>query len=356
MEKKTPLYEVHEKLGGKIVPFAGYLLPVEYSGVIKEHMAVRQNAGIFDVSHMGEFLVKGKDALKNLNYICSNDFTSMKEGSVRYTVICNENGGIVDDMLVYKMNDKYMLVPNAANREKDFKFIQSHLQGEVELEDISDSIAQIALQGPKSKEIILKLAKEETLPEKYYTFKENVEVGGINVLISRTGYTGEFGYELYCENKDAVTLWEKITNAGEENLLACGLGARDTLRLEAGMPLYGHEMTDEITPLETGLGFATKMKKENFIGKSIIEKKELKITRVGIKLTSRGIAREHNEIYIDGEKIGETTSGTHLPYLAGAYAMALVNIENSSVGTKLEIDVRGRKLSGEIVELPFYKN
>lgn len=358
MEKKTPLYDWHVAHGGKMVPFAGYLLPVQYSGVIEEHMAVRERAGIFDVSHMGEVILSGPDALGNLNYLFTNDFTNMVDGMVRYSPMCNENGGIVDDMIIYRISgQRYMIVPNAANRQKVTDFMQIHLTGDVQMEDVSHKLAQIALQGPKSKEILLKLTEEKSLPVKYYTFIEKAEVSGIPCLLSKTGYTGEDGYELYCAPEDAVELWNALVEAGEPlGLLPCGLGSRDTLRLEASMPLYGHEMTDEISPLEAGLNFAVKMQKEHFIGKSAMEAKgSPKIIRVGLKITGRGIAREGSPVYENGRQIGETTSGTHCPYLGGAYAMVFVEIGSSAVGNKVEIDVRGRRIEAEIVSLPFYK-
>lgn len=358
MERKTPLYDCHVTSGGKIVPFAGYLLPVQYSGVIEEHMAVRENAGLFDVSHMGEFIISGPDALLNINRLFTNDFTNMANGRVRYGLMCNGEGGIIDDLLVYRMEAlKYLVVVNAANREKDVKWMKSHLIGEAKLEDISDSLAQMALQGPKSKDILLKLTTKADIPHKYYTFLENCEVAGIKCIISQTGYTGEHGYELYCQADDAVTLWNTLLKAGkEEGLIPCGLGSRDTLRLEAAMPLYGHEMTEDLSPVEVGLSFAVKMAKVDFIGKKGIEARgEPKIARIGLKATGRGIMREHNDVYIGDEKIGATTSGTHLPYLRGAYAMAVVDKEKSSVGDRVEVDVRGRRVPAEIVPLPFYK-
>lgn len=358
MDKKTPLYDQHVALGGRLVPFAGYQLPVQYTDVIDEHMAVRERAGLFDVSHMGEVMIEGGDALYNLNMLFSNDFTGMTDGRVRYSPMCNENGGIVDDLLIYRFSqDKYMVVPNASNRDKDVEFIRSHLSGDVAMNDISASIAQIALQGPRSKEILLKIAAEEDVPSKYYTFRDNVNVAGVLCLLSQTGYTGEHGYEFYCDAQDAEKLWLALMEAGGEyGLVPCGLGARDTLRLEAAMPLYGHEMTDEISPLETGLDFAIKMNKSDFIGKQAIEARgQVKITRVGLKVTGRGIVREHCDIYIGDRRIGETSSGTFCPYLKGAYAMALVDIADSAVGTEVQAEVRGRRVDAVIVPLPFYK-
>ncbi len=358
MEKKTVLYETHVKLGAKIVPFAGYLMPVQYSDILEEHMAVRERAGLFDVSHMGEIMLEGPDAIANLNMLLTNDYTKMNAGKVRYSPMCYENGGVVDDLLVYKMNDeKYLIVVNASNKDKDYAWMKEHVFGDVTLRDISDDVAQIALQGPASDRIMEKVTDLEKLPEKYYTFAENINVGGISCLVSQTGYTGEFGYELYCGKDDGTRLWDILMEAGrDEGLLPCGLGARDTLRLEAAMPLYGHEMDENITPLETGLGFAVKMGKEDFIGKKAMEAKgDPAITRVGLKVTGRGIVREHMDVLKDGEVIGHTTSGTFLPYLKGAYAMALVGCPYAAEGTEVTVSVRGREIPCAVTALPFYK-
>lgn len=358
MEQKTSLYENHLSCGGKIVPFAGYLLPVQYTDVLKEHMAVRQACGLFDVSHMGEVIITGPDALNNINNLFTNDFTNMKDGRVRYSPMCNETGGVVDDLIVYRMNqEKYFIVVNASNRHKDVQWMKDHLFGNAVLEDLSDSYAQLALQGPKSRTILAKLAAEADLPEKYYTFHDQVSVGGYRCLVSQTGYTGEHGYEIYCRPEDAPKIWDALLEAGkEEGLIPCGLGARDTLRLEAAMPLYGHEMDDQISPLETGLDFAVKMQKEDFIGKkALIDRGEPKIKRVGLKVTGRGIIREAAAVYADDQKIGATTSGTHCPYLGSAYAMALIDRSFAELGKPVEAEVRGRRIPAEIVALPFYK-
>ena len=357
MEKKTPLYQWHESHGGKIVPFAGYLLPVQYeSGVITEHNAVREKAGLFDVSHMGEFVIKGPEALANLNRILTNDFTDMPLGRVRYTLMCNDQGGEVDDLVVcYMEKDRYMLVVNAANRDKDAAWIQSHLgKTGVTFEDISDSLAEIALQGPATPGILASLSK--TIPEKYYTLIEKGNVAGIDCIVSRTGYTGETGFELFCAADKAVELWDKVIAAGKgAGLIPCGLGARDTLRLEAAMPLYGHEMNDTITPFEAGLGSAVKMTKPDFIGKSALLGKETPARkRVGLKITGRGIAREHFDVFCGGKLVGQTTSGTHCPYLKEALAMALLDTAAAKVGTVVEVDVRGKKIEAVVVALPFY--
>lgn len=360
MDKKTPLYDCHLASGGKMVSFAGYSMPVQYEGggVIKEHMAVRTAVGIFDVSHMGEIMMEGPDALANLNYILTNDFTKLGVGRVRYSVMCNDEGGCVDDLVVYRFSeDKFMIVVNAANNEKDTKWMESHLFGDVKFENISDSIAQIALQGPKSNDVLAKLADPAGFPEKYYSFNPELMVAGVPCIVSQTGYTGEFGYEIYLPAEHAEKVWNALLEAGEEfGLLPCGLGARDTLRLEAGMPLYGNDMDDTIDPLETGLGFGVKMQKEDFIGKKAIEAKgEFTRKRVGLKVTGRGIVREHEHVFVGDKEIGVTTSGTHCPFLGYAVAMAMLAIDYTEVGTEVEVEVRGRRIPAVVVELPFYK-
>ena len=359
MEQKTPLYAKHAAAGGKIVPFAGYLLPVQYpTGVIAEHMAVRTAAGLFDVSHMGELVFTGPDALRNLNHLLTNDFTGMYDGQVRYSPMCNDQGGCVDDLIVYKVHDTAdLVVVNAANKDKDAGWMREHLFGACEMEDISGRVAQVALQGPKSKQTLLRLLDESVLPQKYYSFVRDVDLRGIRCLISRTGYTGEFGYELYCVSADAEGLWDLLLEAGADlGLIPCGLGARDTLRLEAAMPLYGHELNDVITPLEAGLDFAVKMGKEDFIGKDAIAARlPVRQTRVGLEITGRGIAREHQDIYIGDRLAGQTTSGTHCPFLGKAVAMAYLSSADAVPGTRVEVDVRGRRVAAQVVELPFYK-
>lgn len=360
MELKTPLYDCHLASGGTIVPFAGYLLPVQYpTGIIAEHFAVRTTAGLFDVSHMGEIVVSGKDALKYLNHVLTNDFSSMVDGQVRYSVMCNEQGGCVDDLIVYRIReDYYWVVVNASNRHKDFEWMFAYATGEVSVEDISDRVAQLALQGPLAKDILLQLVPESELPSKYYHFLKDVMINGMKCLISQTGYTGEFGYEFYLSNEDAPVLWNLLLEAGKDKgLIPCGLGARDTLRLEAAMPLYGHEMDDQISPLETGLNFGVKMKKDDFIGKkALLERGDPSLKRIGLKITGRGIAREHQDVYIGDTLIGRTTSGTHAPFLKYPIAMALVTTSaNIETGTQVEVDVRGRRIAAEVVPLPFYK-
>ncbi|NLM20400.1 MAG: glycine cleavage system aminomethyltransferase GcvT [Peptococcaceae bacterium] len=358
MQLKTPLYECHKRHKGKMVEFAGYLLPVQYEqGVIKEHLAVREKCGLFDVSHMTELFLEGEDALKNIQKIFANDFAETKIGQVKYTTMLNEDGGIVDDMVIYKFSDtKYMVVGNAANHEKDYNWIKSHLFGNCTLTDRTNDYAQLALQGPASTEILKKLTEESNIPAKYYTFLEG-KIAGLDCIISQTGYTGELGYELYTAPHNAVKLWDELIQAGKDfGLIPCGLGARDTLRLEAAMPLYGHEMTDDITPLEAKLNFSVKLNKEDFIGKTALEKR-MDSSRVlaGFKITGKGIVREQNDMFIDGKKVGFSTSGTHAPYFGYPIALGYIDKQYSAIGTKVIFKVRGREVEAEVTATPFYK-
>lgn len=358
MERKTPLYEAHQELGAKIINFGGYLMPVQYKpGIKAEHMAVREAAGLFDICHMGQIFFRGPKALEALNMLLTNDYTSLKTGSARYANMLNEEGGILDDVIVYRLDEEeYMVAVNAGTKEKDYRWMTEHSYG-AEIEQVFDSMGSLALQGPKSKEVLLKLTDEEKLPVKYYTIKKDSEIRGIPCMIARTGYTGEFGYEIYASRDRMVELWNLILEAGqEEGALPIGLGARDTLRLEAGMPLYGNDLTEEITPLEAGLTYGIKMEKAEFIGKkALLEKGEPRIRRVGLKVVGRGIVREHQDLYYNEEKVGSTTSGTYAPYLKQSVALAYVNAEHTEPGTVLEADVRGRRVQVEIVPLPFYK-
>lgn len=354
MDLKTPLFHQHELLEGKIVPFAGYLLPVQYpNGVIAEHKAVREQAGIFDVSHMGEAILEGPDAVANLDRILTNRFGDLAVGGARYAIMLFENGGTVDDLIVYRRGeDRFLLVLNASNKDKDVAWISAHITGDVRFADVSDQVAQIALQGPNSKAMITTLAAEENLPAKYYTFTENAAVAGVPCMVSRTGYTGEFGYELYMAPDGAEAVWSALLKAGAQ---PCGLGARDTLRLEAAMPLYGHELSADIDPLTAGLDFAVKLDKPDFMGKDALVKKGTPgKVRVGLKVTGRGIVREHEPVFIGDVQVGGTTSGTHCPTLNVGCAMAYIDRAHAEVGTAVEVEVRGRRITAEIVPLPFY--
>ena len=359
MEKKTPLYDTHLKYGGKIVEFGGFLLPVQYgSGVKAEHMAVRTQCGLFDVSHMGEVLVQGEKAKDFLNLLLTNDYTDLQPGFARYSPMCNENGGTVDDLIVYmKGENDYFVVVNAANTDKDFAWMCDHKIDGVELTNVSDQYGQVALQGPNAENVLKKVVEEKYIPAGYYTCIFDADFQGIPCMISRTGYTGEDGFEIYMPADKAPDVWEALIAAGKDDgLIPCALGARDTLRMEAAMPLYGHELNDEISPRTAGLNFAVKMNKPDFIGKAALEADQpLKERRVGLKVTGRGILREHLDVYRDGEIVGYTTSGTFLPYLGNSFAMAIVKSEAREIGAPCQVDVRGRMVDCEMVGLPFYK-
>jgi aminomethyltransferase len=352
MALKTPLYDMHIKYGGKIVDFAGYELPVQYSGIIAEHMAVRQHAGMFDVSHMGEILFTGDGALNTLNNLLTNDFTDMFDGQARYSMMLYDNGTIVDDVLVYKFGEgNYMVVVNACNREKDYEWMQSHKLADTSVTDMSDFFAQIALQGPDAEAIMGELIDLSAISSKYYTFGRDIEIEGVKCIVSRTGYTGERGFEIYTNIDDAVKVWERIMATGK--VTPCGLGARDTLRLEAAMPLYGHELSDKIMAHETGLDYFIRYKKE-FIGREALMLNQPSYKRIGIALTDRGIAREGAKIYSAGEEIGYVSSGTMSPLSGKSIAMARVKTAFS--GSELSVDVRGRILNAAVVKTPFHKN
>ena len=345
--------------GRQDCPLRWLLLPVQYgTGVIQEHMAVRQQAGLFDVSHMGEILFTGPTALDTINHLLTNDYNGMAVNKVRYGAMCNADGGTIDDLVVYKFGEeRYLAVVNAANREKDYAHMAANVLPGTQCQDISDTVAQLALQGPKAPAILKKLLPEDQIPKGYYTALPKVNLAGMECMISRTGYTGELGYEIYTANENAPKLWKVLREAGEEfGLIPCGLGARDTLRLEAAMPLYGHEMDETVTPLEAGLDFAVKLNKPEFIGKdALVAAGTPQRVRVGLAVTGRGIVREHQDLFLNGEKIGQTTSGTHCPFLGKALAMGLIDAKYAAVGTALEADVRGRRVAVEIVPLPFYK-
>lgn len=353
--KKTPLYDTHVALGGKIVDFGGWALPVQYSSIIEEHKVVRNAVGLFDVSHMGEIMLTGSDSFAFLQKVVTNDITSMKPGRVRYTPVCYPNGGTVDDILIYMIApEHYLLVVNASNTEKDYEWFCNQVSGDVTLENQSADWAQLALQGPLFMEVLEKAGVEGTIPTKNYTFKEHVLVAGVDCLVSATGYTGELGVELYCAAKDAPKLHEALMEAGREyGILPCGLGARDSLRFEAAMPLYGHEITADITPVEADLMFAIKLAKEDFIGIEAL-KEPRKRVRIGLKLLDKGILREHYDVFVGDKQVGFTTSGMPVPTLEGSHAMALVDVDAAD-SEEFTVVIRNRKLRAVRTPLPFYK-
>ncbi len=356
MEQKTPLYDEHIKLSAKMVPYAGFLMPVQYpAGLSAEHTAVRTRAGIFDVSHMGIIRFSGTGALDSLNYIFTNDFTDMPNGRVRYSPFCNENGGVLDDTLVMREHkDSYLVVVNAANHKKDYTWFVSHVNENTAVTDLSGDYGQIALQGPCARSVLSKLTSH--LPERYYTFIETT-LAGETCIVSSTGYTGESGYEIICPSGAIASLWNTLLDSGrDEGLIPCGLGARDTLRLEAAMPLYGHELSEDITPFEAALDFAVKLSKPQFIGKTALAASlPVKRLRVGLRVTGKGIVREDCDVFFDGKLIGKTTSGTLAPHLGFPVAMAILDASYTAISTPLTVNVRGREITAEIVPIPFYK-
>lgn len=357
--KKTPLYEKHVELKGKVIDFGGWALPVEYSGIIPEHEAVRNKAGMFDVSHMGEITVKGEDAEKYLQMIVTNDISVLNDNQIAYTPMCYTDGGVVDDLLVYKYSSTdYLLVVNASNTQKDFEWLLSQSFGNVEIKNVSDEYAQLALQGPEAQSILQKLSEVDLNLIEFYHFLGDVNVGEFKTIVSRTGYTGEDGFELYFKAEHGPQMWDLILYTGKEyGLVPAGLGARDTLRFEAALPLYGQEIDKDITPLEAGLGFFVKLNKDDFIGKEALAKQKadgLKRKVIGFEMVDRGIPRSHYEVFAEGRKIGYVTTGSFSPTLKKNIGLALIEAEYAREGTEIEISVRNKNLKAKVIKKPFY--
>ncbi|HSI67361.1 MAG TPA: glycine cleavage system aminomethyltransferase GcvT [Planococcus sp. (in: firmicutes)] len=358
---RTPLFEEYSKYGGKTIDFGGWDLPVQFSSIKEEHEAVRTKAGLFDVSHMGEISVTGLGSLNYLQHLVTNDVSKIKNGQAQYTAMCYEDGGTVDDLLIYKKGDQdYLLVVNASNIEKDFAWMQKTQSEDVQLENLSDQFSLLALQGPLAEKVLQRLTGYDLSEIRPFRFKDEVIVAGENVLISRTGYTGEDGFEIYASPESSVILWEKILEEGkEEGVLPCGLGARDTLRFEACLALYGQELSKDITPLEAGVNFVVKLaKEEDFIGKAALaEQKENGVPRklVGVEMIDKGIPRHGYPVFLNGQQIGEITTGTQSPTLKRNIGLALVKSEFAELGTELEVQIRNKRLKAKTVETPFYK-
>ena len=360
--KRTKLYNAHKKLGARITEYAGFEMPVQYSSIIAEHKAVRSSVGVFDVSHMGEVFISGEKALEFVQHITINDASKLFPGRVQYSAMCYSDGGIVDDLLVYCLGEKeFMLVINAANTDKDFKWMNENNEVGAKLQNLSDEYSLLAVQGPNSKNVMKKLTSADLDKLGYYYFMVT-EIDGTEMILSRTGYTGELGYELYFkgDEKQAEELWEKILDSGKEfDILPIGLAARDSLRLEKGYCLYGNDIDQTTNPLEAGLGWITKLDKEKFIGKESL----LKIKSEGLKRKLAGIVsaekvfpRHGYEINSNGKKIGSVTSGTVSPVLEKPIALGYVETNYSSPGTKVDISIREKKVPCEIVKLPFVEN
>ncbi|MFO1518414.1 MAG: glycine cleavage system aminomethyltransferase GcvT [bacterium] len=359
--KRTPLYEMHKKLGAKMVEFGGWDMPVSYSGILKEHEAVRTKMGLFDVSHMGEIRVDGPDAVSFLQWLTSNDVSLMYDGRCQYSLLTNPQGGVVDDIILHRLNSRsFFICVNASNTDKDFGWLlKNRGTFDVQIVNRSAEFSQIALQGPLSADLMRKVFPAlEAAALRIYHFLEGTQ-DGCEVLVARTGYTGEDGFEIYCHNKDAVSLWSRLLEEGTPlGLVPCGLGCRDTLRLEMAYPLYGHELTDEISPLEAGLGWVVKFNKGDFIGREVLQKQNdggLSRCRVGFSMVDEGIARADYPIFSGEEKIGWVSSGTYSPSLDKSIGCGYVPKSFSTLGKNFEIEIRGKKKKAVVVATPFYK-
>jgi len=359
MEKRTALYDKHVSLGAKMVPFAGFDMPVQYSGVTEEHFAVREKVGIFDVSHMGQFFVEGDSAKDLLQYATTNNVDNLEDGKAQYTCLPNGNGGIVDDLIIYKMKDgKYFVVVNASNIEKDWNHISKYNEKfGAKLTNVSDEMSLIAIQGPRATETLQKLTDTNLSEIPYYHFTEGTVAGVSDVIISNTGYTGSGGFEIYFKNQDALKLWNDLTEAGQEfGLIPCGLASRDTLRLEKGFCLYGNDIDDTTSPLEAGLGWITKFDKDFVDKETFAKQKEEGISRklVGFEMQERAIPR-HDYLVVDaeGNEIGKVTSGTMSPMKNIGIGLAYVAKPHFKVGSDIFIQIRNKKVPAKVVKTPF---
>ncbi|WP_412463977.1 glycine cleavage system aminomethyltransferase GcvT [Flavobacterium mekongense] len=358
--KNTALTHVHEKLGAKMVPFAGYNMPVQYEGVNAEHETVRNGVGVFDVSHMGEFLLTGENALALIQKVTSNDASVLEIGRAQYSCLPNNDGGIVDDLIVYRMKEEqYLLVVNASNIEKDWNWIASHNDLGVDMRNLSDQYSLLAIQGPKAVEAMQSLTSVDLAAIKYYHFEVGPFAGIDNVIISATGYTGSGGFEIYCKNSEVEQVWHKVFEAGAAlGIKPIGLAARDTLRLEMGFCLYGNDINDNTSPIEAGLGWITKFTKEFTNSENLKQQKEAGVTRklIGFELIERGIPRHDYEIVdANGNNIGIVTSGTMAPSLGKGIGMGYVATEFAAVDSEIFIQIRNNKVKAKVVKMPFYK-
>lgn len=357
-EKNTPLFDRHIELGGNMVSFGGYLLPTHYSGINLEHLGVRSKAGLFDVSHMGEFIISGSDAESFLQKVTVNDVTSLSVGQAQYSAMCYANGGIIDDILIYKKKNEFMLVVNAANNEKDLDWLKSHAKGDIRIENMSDDIGLVAIQGPRSRNILQTLTDSNLTNIQFYHFVEG-RLNGKKAIISRTGYTGELGFEIYANSDDIGEIWDAIMKAGQDKgLEPAGLGCRDTLRMEMKLALYGNDIDDTTNPIEAGLGWITRLGKTDFMGKKALLEAKANVTRrlVCLEMTERAIPRQGYTILMNDESVGIITSGTMSPSLETGIGIGYVNRPFDKSGTELLVDIRGRMKSAVVVKPPFYKN
>src|SRR5512141_844027 len=357
MAQRTPLYEVHVRAGARMVEFAGWEMPVQYQGILAEHQAVRERVGLFDVSHMGEVVFRGPKALESLQRLFTNDLSKCADGQAQYGCVCRENGGIVDDVVVYRRAaDDLLVCVNAGNRQKDHEWLASHAAG-ADVKNESDDWAQLALQGPLAAQLLQRLTKVNLSAMRSYRFAPG-EVAGIPCLVARTGYTGEDGFELFCPPARAAALWDALMEAGKpEGIRPCGLGARDSLRLEMAYRLYGSDMDDRTTPLEAGLAWVVKLDKGEFVGReALLRQREQGLAKklVGFTLTDPGIARHGYPVLQDGRKVGEVTSGTKSPSLGTSIGLAYVPTALAAEGSTFAVEIRGRPAAARVVKTPFY--
>ena len=357
--KTTPLLDLHKELGAKLVPFAGWNMPIQFAGVLSEHTCVRERVGLFDVSHMGEIEVKGKDAKKFLQFLLSNNVEKMFDGSILYSLMCYETGGVVDDLLAYRFSENhYFLCVNASNSDKDYDWIARHASSfNVNIKNISSETSQLALQGPDAKNVLQSLCGISLDDLSYYNFRKGM-VNNVESLISRTGYTGEDGFELYLSPEKVSEVFRSLMEQGRSyGIQPIGLGARDTLRIEMGYPLYGNEIDNNPTPLDAGLGWVIKFDKGEFLGRgSLLKQKEQGSPRrklVGLKLLTRGVPRAHYQVFKNGESVGEVTSGTFSPTLNTGVGLCYVSSEYSDIGNHLDVKIRDQLVATEVIQLPF---
>jgi aminomethyltransferase len=358
MALRTPLYECHRKAGARLVEFAGWEMPVQYAGILAEHEAVRTRVGLFDVSHMGEVVFRGPRALEALSRLFTNDLTRCADGQAQYGCLCRDDGGIVDDVVVYRRaTDDLLVCVNAGNRDKDFSWLSSRAGDGVEVRNESDAWAQLALQGPLAAQLLQRITNVNLSAMRSYRFARG-EVAGASCIVARTGYTGEDGFELFCPAEAAVKIWDEVLEAGQhEKVVPCGLGARDSLRLEMAYRLYGADMTDETTPLEAGLGWVVKLDKGDFIGRAALARqKEQGVARklVGFVLTDAGIARHGHPVLQEDRKVGEVTSGTRSPSLGTSIGLAYLPPALAAEGSSFAVEIRGRPAAARAVKTPFY--
>lgn len=359
--KRTAVFNGYKTYGGKIIDFAGWEMPVQFEGIIPEHEAVRKAAGLFDVSHMGEVEIKGPQALEYVNNLITNDVSLIENGQIAYSMMCYPDGGIVDDLLAYRYSaDKFLLVINASNIDKDVEWMLLN-KGEfdVEIQNISDNVSELAIQGPRAQEILQRLTDANLSDIKFFYFKDGVMIDGQRCLVSRTGYTGEDGFEIYTSNEAVEKLWDRMLEAGKEfGIKPAGLGARDTLRFEASLPLYGNELSKDINPLEAGFGMFVKLNKERFIGReALLKQKEegLKRKLIGFEMKERGVPRHGYDVEADGERIGFVTTGYFAPFLQKNIGLALIDIKYSEIGSPIDIVIRNKKVKAEVISKAFYK-